>query len=175
MNLRVSNKLLWIGGAAYPLHNITRVYTFMLRPRKKEAVNRFLTILAITLAVTLALTVLSALTAVASSDLAGGLLNLVWSCALAVIIYALVEMSKVLGAQSRFVMAVETSGMSTALVTSRNPEHLNQLVNYTAHAIDNPQAEFQVRVEALSVSPRHYHFGDNVNMYGGNGNVGITS
>jgi hypothetical protein len=31
-----------------------------------------------------------------------------------------------------------------------------------------------VVVERLTVSPTNYHFGDNVNMYGGQGNVGIS-
>ena len=36
-------------------------------------------------------------------------------------------------------------------------------------------SEFHVQVERLMISsPQNYHFGDNVNMYGGSGNVGIT-
>ncbi|WP_308312029.1 hypothetical protein [Streptomyces albipurpureus] len=34
-------------------------------------------------------------------------------------------------------------------------------------SIENPEIEFQVKFEALMINPRNYHFGDNVNMYGG--------
>lgn len=80
-----------------------------------------------------------------------------------------------LTAPSHYVLAVETSGPSTAVVTSHRPELLNQLVGQIAHAIENPETEFAVKVESISISPRNYHFGDNVNMYGGSGNVGISA
>ncbi|MER5434952.1 DUF6232 family protein [Streptomyces sp. NPDC002588] len=174
IDLRVSKRLLWVGGACYPLENIARVYTLTIHPRRKEAVLRFLKTLVITAAGTIALTVLSGITMVASRDTGSGLMTFVWLGSLAVTIYSLVEMLQVLGAQSHHVLAVETSGPSQAVVTSRNPHHLNQLVGRIAHAIENPETEFQVMVESITISPKNYYFGDNVNMYGGSGNVGMA-
>lgn len=71
-------------------------------------------------------------------------------------------------------LAVETSGASTALVTSKNTQHLNELVGQVVNWIENPEIEFQVKAETLLINPRNYHFGDNVNMYGGSGNVGMA-
>ncbi|AJE44260.1 hypothetical protein CP978_33200 [Streptomyces nodosus] len=175
VDLRVSRRLLWIGSAAYPLHNIARVHTLTLHPKRKEAVLRFLKNGAIIMATAIALTILSSVTALASTSTAGGLILFVWLGAGAMLVYSLVEMASVLNAPAHYVLAVETSGPSTAVVTSRDPAHLNHLVGQIAHAIDHPEAEFQVKVESITVSPNHYYFGDNVNMYGGSGNVGITT
>ncbi|MFC5912662.1 DUF6232 family protein [Streptomyces pulveraceus] len=175
IDLRVSKRLLWVGGAAYPLQNIARVYTLTIHPRRKEAIVRFCKSVAITLAVAIALTILGAVTAMGSEDVGGGIVTFVWYVTVAGLVYFLVELISVLSAQSHYVLAVETSGPSTAVVTSANREHLNQLVGYIAHAIENPEAEFQVKVESITISPRNYYFGDNVNMYGGTGNVGMAS
>jgi hypothetical protein len=181
VDLRVSKRLLWVGGAAYPLQNIARVYTFTLQPRRKEATVRFLKNVAITLAVATTLHVLSSLTS-SGSSLGGGGGNegngftpAVWSIAGLALAYFLFQLLTVVGAPSHYVLAVETSGSSTALVTSPNPEHLNHLVGYITHAIDNPESEFQVTVESITISPKNYYFGDNVNMYGGTGNVGMAA
>ncbi|MEE1756837.1 DUF6232 family protein [Streptomyces sp. SP18CS02] len=175
IDLRVSKRLLWVGGAAYPLANIARVHTFTLHPRRKDATLLFLKRVAITLSVAIALTVLSGLTAIASREAGGGLLTFVWLCTAGSLVYYIVDLLIVLLAPSHYVLAVETSGPSTAVVTSQNPQHLNQLVGHISHAIENPESEFQVRVDSITISPRNYYFGDNVNMYGGTGNVGMAS
>ncbi|WP_409467267.1 DUF6232 family protein [Streptomyces sp. HC307] len=174
IDLRVSKRLLWVSGACYPLENIARVYTLTIHPRRKEAVVRFLKNAAIIAAVTIALTIISGLTLIADENVGGGLIIFVWLGAVAAAIYSFVEMMQVLSAQSHYVLAVETSGPSQAVVTSRNPHHLNQLVGQIAHAIENPDTEFQVKVESITISPKNYYFGDNVNMYGGSGNVGMA-
>ncbi|MFF2405950.1 DUF6232 family protein [Streptomyces sp. NPDC058092] len=175
VDLRVSKRLLWVGGAAYPLQNIARVYTLTIHPRRKEAIVRFCRNVAITLAVAIALTILGAVATIGSEDVGGGIITFVWYVTVAGLIYFVVELISVLTAQSHYVLAVETSGPSTAVVTSANREHLNQLVGYIAHAIENPETEFQVKVESITISPKNYYFGDNVNMYGGTGNVGMAS
>ncbi|MFE0451056.1 DUF6232 family protein [Streptomyces sp. NPDC058914] len=177
MHLRVSKRLLWIGTAAYPLHNIARVYTLTLRPKRKDAVMRFLKRAAAVTAVAIVL-MLPGLPAYIVSEGRSGTgtyMTFVWIAALGAGIYFLIEMISVLNAPSQYVLAVETSGASTAVVTSQNPQHLDQLVGYISHAIEHPETEFQVTVERITLSPNHYYFGDNVNMYGGNGNVGIAA
>ncbi|MGW6903751.1 DUF6232 family protein [Streptomyces sp. NPDC054940] len=175
IDLRVSKRLLWVGGAAYPLENITRVYTFTLTPKRKEATLTFLKRVGIILAVAFAMTILGAVTALGSQNVAGGIITFVWLGAVAGLVLSLVELMSVLTAPTHYVLAVETNGPSIAMVTSADPRHLDSLVGTVAHAIDNPEAEFQVTVGTLSINPRNYHFGDNVNMYGGTGNVGISA
>jgi hypothetical protein len=136
---------------------------------------RFLKNVAITLSVAFALTILGGLTALGSRSAASGILTFVWLVTVAALIYFIAELISVLSAQSHYVLAVETSGPSSAVVTSPNPQHLNQLVGYITHAIENPETEFQVKVESITISPKNYYFGDNVNMYGGTGNVGMAA
>ncbi|MEU0384526.1 DUF6232 family protein [Streptomyces chartreusis] len=191
IELRVSKRLLWVGAAAYPLRNIARVYTFTLRPKRKEAVFRFFARTGIILAVAIGLSIIGGLISLAneagdsgmspyegdpSSGGGSGLIIFVWVCSGAALIYFFVDMLSVVTAPSHYVLAIETAGPSTAMVTSRTPEHLDQLVGYVAGALENPDTEFQVTVEQLTInSPTNYHFGDNVNMYGGSGNVGIAA
>ncbi|WP_338117284.1 DUF6232 family protein [Streptomyces viridochromogenes] len=185
VELRVHKRLLWVGGAAYPLRNIARVYTFTLRPKRKEAVFRFLSRTGIILAVAIGLSIIGGLISFASSSSGpyeseqssgGGLIVLVWICSGAALIYFFVDMLSVVTAPSHYVLAVETAGPSTAMVTSPDPQHLDRLVGYVSGALENPDTEFQVTVERLTInSPTNYHFGDSVNMYGGSGNTGIAA
>ncbi|MBH1934925.1 hypothetical protein I5Q34_11675 [Streptomyces sp. AV19] len=175
IDLRVSKRLLWVGRAAYPLQNIARVHTFTLHPKRKEATVRFLKNVALTLAVAIALTVLGGATALANREASEGIISFVWWGVIAALIYFLVQLVMVLSADSHYVLAVETNGRSTAVVTSANPHHLDRLVGQISHAIENPGAEFQVTVDSITINPQSYYFGDNVNMYGGTGNVGMAS
>ncbi|MEU8695439.1 DUF6232 family protein [Streptomyces sp. NPDC048665] len=176
VELRVSKRILWIGAAVYPLHNIARVYTFVMRPKRKEAVLRFLRNTGIMLIVGF-LAMLPGLFAGAGggdSSGANGYVTFIWIAAFAAEIYFITELFSVLLAADHHVLAVETSGASTALVTSRTPQYLDQVVGQISYAIDHPDTEFKVTVESLHFSPKNYYFGDNVNMYGGSGNVGIS-
>ncbi|MER6072323.1 DUF6232 family protein [Streptomyces sp. NPDC001817] len=180
IDLRVSKRILWIGAAVYPLHNITRVYTFVMRPKRKEAVLRFLRYTAGTLIVGFIVMLPGLLAAINSggggpngNSGAAGYVVFVWIVAALAEIYFFIEMLGVLTAAPLHVMAVETSGASTALVTSQNAQYLDQVVGQISYAIDHPDTEFKVTVESLTISPKNYYFGDNVNMYGGSGNVGI--
>jgi hypothetical protein len=188
VDLRVSKRLLWVGDAYYPLQNVARVYTLTIHPRRKQAVLLFVKRLLITGAASVFLGLLGTAIDVTRSngsfdsgtgsvDSGGssGLLTLTLIAAGAALVYSLVEMVKVLLAPSHFVLAVETSGLSTAVVTSPHPDQLRQLAHQIADAIENPTAEFEVRVNTITISPAHYYFGDNVNMYGGTGNVGMAS
>ncbi|WP_399883834.1 DUF6232 family protein [Streptomyces sp. BBFR51] len=173
MELRISRRLLWIGTAAYPLQNIARVYTLTLQPRRKEAVMRFLKRSGLIVAVAM----IATLPAMADAALSGNgtFLALIWFVAVGLWIFCLVDMIIVLSAPSHYVLAVETNGASTGVVTSRHPHYLNQLVGQISHAIDHPDTELHVTVESINISPSHYYFGDNVNMYGGSGNVGMAA
>ncbi|WP_261400584.1 DUF6232 family protein [Streptomyces salinarius] len=173
VELRISRRLLWIGSAAYPLHNIARVYTLTLHPRRKEAVMRFLKRSGMIVAVAMLVTLPAIIPAAFSGD--GTILTLIWLVTVGLWIFCLVDMIIVLSASSHFVLAVETNGASTGVVTSRHPHYLNQLVGQISYAIDHPDTELQVTVESINISPSHYYFGDNVNMYGGSGNVGMAA
>ncbi|WP_217170117.1 DUF6232 family protein [Streptomyces sp. AC512_CC834] len=177
VELRVGRRLLWVGGAAYPIRNITRVYTFLLTPRRGDATVLFFKRVGIILSVAVAMTILGQFIDLArrgdETSPAETIVKWVWIGAVVAMIYCVGDLMSVLTAASHWVLAVETSGASTALVTSKDTQHLHQLVGHVVHAIEDPESEYYVWVQSVAINPRYYHFGDNVNMYGGSGNVGM--
>ncbi|MEU4274440.1 DUF6232 family protein [Streptomyces tanashiensis] len=176
-SLLISKRLLWVHGAAYPLENIVRVHTFDLTPRRGAAFAQFLKRGGVTLLILLLLMWISDATSGgwdgSSSDLSdvtGFLMVLV----VVALIYFIGDMLAVVFAGTHHVLAVETNGRSTALVTAPR-EQLNELVVSIAEAIDKPDAELHAHVASLAITNYgNYHFGNSVNMYGGSGNTGVS-
>ncbi|MFF8834230.1 DUF6232 family protein [Streptomyces sp. NPDC015130] len=163
--MSVRKRLLWVNDACYPLRNIARVHTFVVSPDRGAAMMRFLKRLAV---VVLGLAVVGAF----GEDL-GDALDMIRFVLICFLVYALVDMLIVVCGASHTVLAVETTGDPVALVTSREKEVLADLVRQIADAIENPEAEFQVRVERLTVNMKNYT-GDTVNMIGGHNNTGVS-
>ncbi|MEE1809726.1 DUF6232 family protein [Streptomyces sp. BE133] len=176
--LVISKRLLWVHGAAYPLENIVRVYTFELTPRRGEAFTRFLrrggfTLLLLFLLMWLSDSSKGSYGYGSSSDLEGAF-QFFLVVVVGMLIYFFAEMAGVVFAASHPVLAVETNGRSTALVTGKR-EYLNGLVYSIAEAIDRPDAEFHASVTSLAITNYgNYHFGDSVNIYGGIGHTGVS-
>ncbi|MEU6663088.1 DUF6232 family protein [Streptomyces sp. NPDC046821] len=176
--LVISKRLLWVHGAAYPLENIVRVYTFELTPRRGAAFARFLKRGGITLLVILLMMWVSDSSSgsyeYGSSSGLDGVFGFFLVVAIGALIYFFAEMVSVVFAASHPVLAVETNGRSTALVTGKR-EYLNGLVYSIAEAIDRPDAEFHAAVTTLAITNYgNYHFGDSVNIYGGSGHTGVS-
>ncbi|MFJ8661155.1 DUF6232 family protein [Streptomyces sp. NPDC093795] len=177
--LVISKRVLWVNGAAYPLENIVRVYTFVLRPRRAEAVLTFVKRAGLTLLAALGIGFFAFLAdAFGRGDEPGGFLSFLYEFSfLAVagaLIWFVVDMLTVLTASSHDVLAIETNGRSTAMVSGERG-YLNSLVEKIAATIDEPDAELTVTVGALTISsPSNYYFGDSVNIYGGSGNTGVA-
>ncbi|MEV7394787.1 DUF6232 family protein [Streptomyces sp. NPDC091215] len=170
IDLRVGKRLLWVGGAAYPLENIARVHTYMLIPRRAQATRLFLIRLGIILLLGFALTKLNSAT---GGDRGSPLPVWVWLGSTAALLFCAVEWLRVLSATPLHVLAVETSGPPMAVVTIADPRRLDQVVGAIVDAIEHPETEFHITAHRLMVNPKNYYFGDNVNMYGGTGNVGV--
>ncbi|MFE5593722.1 DUF6232 family protein [Streptomyces sp. NPDC056549] len=178
--LVISKRLLWVHGGAYPLENIVRVHTFVLRPRRGEAFARFVKRGGITLVVLLILAGLMDSSSNSWDESYGstngldGFLGVAMVFVVFLLIYYFGDMASVVFAASHDVLAVETNGRSTALVTGKR-KHLNELVHAIADAIDKPDAELRAHVASLAITNyANYHFGDSVNMYGGSGNTGVA-
>ncbi|MFG2984337.1 DUF6232 family protein [Streptomyces sp. NPDC048258] len=176
MELRVDKRLLWVDGAAYPLHNIARVRTFQIRPDRGGAFLQFLKWLGVTAALVIVLQIAGADPGTSSGSDYGSdnAANGLWTLGIIMAVILFVRLLTQLAAPSRHVLSVETSGPSTALVTLPDKEQLRQLVGQIVYAIEHPETEFAVRVERLSINPNNYHLGDTVNMYGGAGNLGVV-
>lgn len=173
----ISKRLLWVHGGAYPLENIVRVYTFVLRPRRGEAFARFLKRGGATLALLLILMYFEDSSSSSWYSDGGndeGFLQVALFLVACLMIYFIGEMCSVVFALPHDVLAIETNGRSTALVTGKRA-YLNGLVQSIAEAIDKPDAEFQAAVGTLAITNYgNYFFGDAVNMYGGSGNTGVA-
>ncbi|MFF2650327.1 DUF6232 family protein [Streptomyces sp. NPDC058045] len=174
LELRVGKRLLWVGGAYYPLQNVARVYTSTLRPRRKDATIRFFKRLLFLLLGAAFLALVGSTVERSGENVGSQITVLVAVAGGAALIYFVADLLTVLSAPTHFVLAVDTNGLSTAVVTSPEPAQLRRLAQQIADAIENPEAEFTMRVESILYSPKNYYFGDNVNMYG-NGNVGMAS
>lgn len=178
--LVISKRLLWVHGGAYPLENIVRVYTFVLRPRRGEAFVRFLKRGGATLLLLLILMYFEDSSSSSwdsygsSGGDAEGFLEVALFLVAVLMIYFIGDMCAVVFALSHDVLAIETNGRSTALVTGKRA-YLNGLVHSIAEAIDKPDAELQAAVGTLAITNYgNYFFGDSVNMYGGSGNTGVA-
>jgi hypothetical protein len=171
--LKVSHRWLWVGDAAYPLHNLTRVLTDELKPQRMAAFLNFLKWVGVTLVVFVLLQSLNDNGSLGSSSEADTA-DLLWLLAFSVVIGLFVHMVQEMLKPNQHVLIVETASSSMAVVTLPSMEALQGVVRHIVQAIENPQSEFQVVVGRLSVSPKNYHFGDNVNIYGGSGNAGVV-
>lgn len=119
--------MLWIGAAALPLHNLTRVEAIKLRPDRNLV--RFLMGLA--------------LVAVVYSVTGWTLVLFLLIVLAAFFIAALIK-------PERPVLVVETAGGSLVLVTLPSVDELRAIAGHIVHAIDHPEAEFTAYVHQLN-------------------------
>jgi hypothetical protein len=153
IDVRVSQRILWFGSEAYPLHNITRTNTLRLLPNRGAAIRSYV------LSVVMWLVAASVIAGVGQGTLAalvfigGG----VW------IVFKTIRLIEILKL-TLYELVVETAAGSYRGLVSDNPNVVHDLAIRITDAINNPQAEFQMRVENFNV-------GDHITMFG-NQNVG---
>ncbi|MFJ2058981.1 DUF6232 family protein [Streptomyces sp. NPDC087908] len=163
LQLRVSRRMLWVGAAALPLHNITRVEAFRLRPDRGAALLRFLKWLVV------ALVIYAVINSVGDGDEAIGESG---PLLLVVLIALAVYLGRELFATAKPVLLVEMSSGSAVVVTLPSMEELRDIAGLIAHAIDNPAAEFSRIVQQFNTTNNNN--GTVVNMIGGRNNRGIS-
>ncbi|MGW6860945.1 DUF6232 family protein [Streptomyces xanthophaeus] len=161
--LQVSRRMLWIGSAAFPLHNITRVEAFKVKPDLGATLLRLLKWLFVTAVVYAVVNYASRDDARVGED--GNPLFLV------ILVVLVVLCLKDLFQASKPVLAVETASGSEVVVTLPNMDELRQIAGLITHAIDNPAAEFSAYVNQINNTTNHY--GPVVNMNNGQRNTGF--
>ncbi|MET9463399.1 DUF6232 family protein [Streptomyces sp. NPDC006544] len=158
--LRVSKRLLWVGEAAYPLHNVVRVRTYVLKPDRGKALGEF----------ALSVLVLAVLFYLATADSSGaGMISIV-----VVALFLATRLVHRLTRPDLYVMGVETSGAPAAVVTLADHAELRRLVARIVDVIEHPAApEFSAYVLRPAVNIGQYvHNGDTANI-SGSGNIGV--
>ena len=157
--LKVSRRILWVGSAALPLHNITRVEAFMLKPDRGTVLVRFLRWLLV------AALIYAAISYASDGEVEGNPVLLIVGIAL--FLFLLKELFQ----SPTPVLVVETAGGSTVVVTLPTVNELLDIAGRIAHAIDNPEAEFTAVVQQYNNTN---NYGPVVNMNGGRNNRGIN-
>lgn len=148
IDVRVSQRILWFGNEAYPLHNITRTNFLKLVPNRSAAIRSHVRTVLLALVgagIVAALAPPAAATLVVIGTLA-------W---LAYKTYKLSEFLKV----ELHELVIETAAGSHRGLISGNGAVVIDLSRRITDAINNPQAEFEMRVDNV-------HVGDNVHTYG---------
>lgn len=150
IDVRVSKRILWFGSEAYPLPNITRTNTLTLKPNRGAAIRAYVVSVAIWL--TVAIVVLSVAPGFFSVLVL--LAVLAW---IAVKTRDLMELLKL----TLYELVIETAAGSNRGLITKNSNVVADLSLRITDAINNPYAEFQMRVE-------NYHVGDKISMFGDN-------
>ncbi|WLQ42587.1 DUF6232 family protein [Streptomyces laculatispora] len=163
--LKVSRRMLWVGTAAIPLHNIAWVDAFRLRHNWGAAFGRLVQWLVVAVLVFAAINY-SSRDEGDVGESANGRLGLVMiAICLAVVIKGLI-------ASAKPVLVVEMNSGSRVIVTLPSMDELQEIAGQIAHAIDNPEAEFTTVVRQVHNNSTHNH-GAVIHMNGGRGNTGI--
>jgi hypothetical protein len=160
IDVGVRQRILWIGGEAYPLHNIARAQTVRLVPRRASAVGAF--VMAVLLWVVLGVGGAVALrfAEVSRSDL-DTLTGYIVIGVLVLIVFSTIRLVVALARRTLYALVIETAGAPRTAVISPNEALLDQLVHQIMEAINNPRAEFRQQVE-------NYYGGNHVKQYGAN-------
>ncbi len=161
--LRVSRRILWVGTAAVPLHNIAWVDAFRLKPDWGAAFLRILKWLFGAFLVYAAIYYVSE----GEARLGDG-----GGPAVVVLVIGLVVTFIELFSSKKPVLVVEMNSGSRVIVTLPTVEELRAIAGRIVDAIDNPAAEFTAIVQQFT--SRHTHnYGPVVNMTGGRENTGF--
>jgi hypothetical protein len=171
INIEVSQGVLYIGGEAYPLHNIARVQTVELVPRRGRAVGAF--VKEILLWAALGVGGVVALRFAELPD-AETVTRYIAIGAVALTLVSTLKLLVALARRTYYALVIETSGRPHTAVVSPDEAMLAQLVRQIMRAISNPRdrgAEFRRQIV------HHHHnnnfYGDqHITQHGGN-NVGI--
>ncbi|MET9853443.1 DUF6232 family protein [Streptomyces sp. NPDC006450] len=177
VHLRISRRLLWVGRAAYPLHNIVRVQTTVLTPDRGRAVVQFVKWAGVLF---VAYILLAFFIEESPSSSYGGYeerdstAETLVGVEVIVGMFLLAQLVYRLSRPDVHAMVVEVASASIALVTMEDESQLDVVVQHLVHAIDHPEAEFSIRMEKVELNLKSYHLGDSVNIYGGVGNTGVV-
>ncbi|MFJ6619843.1 DUF6232 family protein [Kitasatospora sp. NPDC091335] len=176
----VTNRILWVGQAAYPLANVARVGTSLIVPGRRRALLRLLFFALIVTVPAFAISTALSAADGSSSDFGNGSgggsgAGVVIAVAVAVVVlYFLIFTWPVLRRPDLYALAVDTAGPPTAVLAWDTPQPAYDLQAAITRAIENPQAEFRQIVQSITVDLRRYEFGDSVNIYGGQGHTGVS-
>lgn len=159
--VRVTRRVLWVGGDAYPLQNIARAQVRTLRPRQGTPVKDFL--LEILRWIVLTVVVITAMTLV-------GLRGAASYVVVILVMLVLVSVLKLTRAVNRerekkeyHLLVLQTSGDPRTLLASTDRDQIYELVQTIMAAIDDAEVSYHNWISN--------YYGDVIRQYG-NENIG---
>lgn len=162
IDVSVSQQILWIGPDAYPLKGIVRVGSRKWVPRRWHLVWEFIRSLTgwCLIGFVLAMVIAVLPDVVSHPSVPDSQLLFVLLATGLVVVTAIkaVRLSWLL----RFTfykLDIETAGSSTTALVSRDEAVVRKLAGMITHAINNPAAEFHLKVD-------NFHLGDNITQHG---------
>lgn len=165
IEVRIHQRVLWIGPEAYPVQNIARVSTAEVVYRKGAAIGRFFGHLLLwPFLGMVALVALFAADVLETDDQTNTAIAVVGSIVGLLVLIELLRMVNVISGRRLWALVIETAGTSHRAVVSSNKQQLDQVVHTVVSAINNPSVEYSMHVQNL-------HVGDNFAVSGSN-NIG---
>ncbi len=159
IDFRISRRTLWVGSKAYPLHMITLVEPLELTPNRKRMAVAYVKQAGATFGLGLAGLVVLSCAGTSASPTVWGIFVLVVFGLLAM---QTVQLVRGLSLASLYILKIRTAGTAHAALVSRDQKLIFELTHRVVDAIDNPKAEFEIRVDHLDIVHGDKVFGDKV-------------
>jgi hypothetical protein len=159
VDFKISRRTLWVGSKAYPLHMITSVEPIEVTPNRTWIATEFLKQAGATIGLGIVGSLVLSCMGTSAPRPLWTVLALVVSGLLAIHIVRLVNRLK-LG--SVYILSVRNAGTRHAALVSTNRKLISDLTFRVVDAIDNPKAEFELRVDHLDIVHGDKVFGDKV-------------
>jgi Family of unknown function (DUF6232) len=167
IEVRVKDRVLWIGSDAYPVSNISRTQarelTFKRRPAWGKFFKSIFGWLAVAVVASIAVAYLHTRPA----------LGLIWLVMLVIFIIDVIRLVVNLSKKDEvfYALVIETSGASQTPLVTRNKAIIYEIIDNVMRAINGEAVRFIQQVSVMTGN--QYNFSDNsVGQFGGRGNVG---
>lgn len=146
VRVRISRRILWVGSQAYPLSQAVRVHPDELKLRRGPILMNFGRRSGATIA--LAALGLGGMACIGRS-VPIAVWVAYWLVAGGLLAFHVTTLVRLLRLPKMYVLRVSMAGSEQATVVSTNKRQIDDLTMEVADAIDNPAAEFEIRVDNI--------------------------
>jgi len=170
IDVRVADRVLWIGPDAYPVNNISRTQARTLTFKRKPAWGKFWKSIFKWVAVAIAATIGAAALHLHSA------INIIWLAMLVIFIIDVIRLLLDLRDKDDvyYALLIETSGASRTPLVTKDRAVVYEIIDQVMRAINGEAVRFLQQVNV--VTGDQYNFRDNsVGQFGGQGNTGRVS
>lgn len=148
VKIRISQRILWVEQQAYPLAQVTRVQPIELRSNRRRMVLTY----GGKAAATIVIAVVGLMFLGSFGQAISPTISMVFGIVMLVILVAhTVRLVRRLTRSHLYILSVASAGRPHAAVVSTNKELVHDLSTRVIDAIDNPNAEFEIRVDHVEI------------------------